>query len=444
MSEVFVKIKGTAEGLKAACKEAVRQAKDSSRKIAEEFKKAKAAASAAGGPVGGTGGKLFGAAGLGGMGLGGAAVGAGMAVANLAVKAYEQYREEAVQAARAAQMQAEAEDRRTQKLTASIRANEAAAAALDKYAGLGEMTNVQILEATKLLEALGKSYGDLGLTIDDVRNKTDAYIAAQAAMAEKNKKTQLDAVESQIAALKTAMQQTKDLREEADSAIGRFFHRDGSGDKVAEYDRQLDGMREKLHELLKEQRKLGESDPGEDVRKRAEAERADEATKKQKEAAEAERKAAEAQAEAERKAAEDRLKLEEKATREYERQMELLKLQRDGKDREAAMRQAEWRAEDQFGGSLTEEQRALARERAGNIWDAQQEEEEPTVKAFKALENARVPEITNSLQRIGALGGASSGIDYTKSTAQTAKDILDAVTKIANKPAETQSSGMTF
>lgn len=443
MSEVFVKIKGTAEGLKAACKEAVRQAKDSSRKIAEEFKKAKAAASAAGGPVGGTGGKLFGAAGgMAGMGLGGAALGAGAAVANLAIKAYEQYREEAVQAARAAQMQAEAEDRRTQKLTASIRANEAAAAALDKYAGLGELTNVQTLEATKLLEALGKSYGDLGLTIDDVRGKTDAYIAAQAAMAEKNKKPQLDAVESQIAALKTAMAQTQDLRAEADTAWGRIMN--GGGGKVEEYDRQLDAMREKLHALLRQQRELSESDPGGDVRKRAEAERADEIAKKQKEAAEAERKAAEAKAEAERKAAEEKLKLEEKATREYERQMELLKLQREGKDREAAMRQAEWRAEDQFGGSLTEEQRALARERAGNIWDAQQKEEEPTAKAFKALENTRVPEITNSLQRIGALGGAASGIDYTKTTAQTAKDILDAVTKIANKPAETQTSGMTF
>ena len=441
MSDIFVKIKGTSEGLKAACKEAVRQAKDSSLKITEEFKKAKAAASSVGGPAGSAGGKAFGAAGLGGMGLGGAAVGAGMAVANLAIKAYEQYREEAEQAARAAQMQAEAEDRRTQKLTASIRANEAAAAALDKYAGLGEMTNVQILEATKLLDALGKSYGDLGLTIDDVRNKTDAYIAAQAAMAERNKKTKMDAIGSQIAALKTAMAQTRDLRDEADSVLGRI--RPGGAGKVEEYDRQLDSMREKLHALLRQQRELSESDPGGDVRKRAEAERADAIAKKQKEAAEAERKAAEAKAEAERKAAEEKLKLEEKATREYERQMELLKLQREGKDREAAMRQAEWRAEDQFG-ALTEEQRTLARERAGNIWDAQQKEEEPTVKAFKALENARVPEITNSLQRIGALGGAANGIDYTKSTAQTAKDILDAVTKIANKPAETQSSGMTF
>jgi len=108
------------------------------------------------------------------------------------------------------------------------------------------------------------------------------------------------------------------------------------------------------------------------------------------------------------------------------------------------MRQAEWRAEDQFGGSLTEEQRALARERAGNIWDVQQKEEEPAAKAFKALENARVPEITNSLQRIGALGaGGATGIDYTKSTAQTTKDILAAVNKIASK-AESQQNVMTF
>lgn len=442
MSEVFVKIKGTAEGLKAACKEAVRQAKDSSRKIAEEFKKAKTAARSVGGDVGGAGSKLFGAGGLAGVGLSGAALGAGAAVANLAIKAYEQYREEAVLAAQASQDAAAAEERRTQKLEALIRANETAAAALDKYAGLGEMTNVQALEAAKLLDALNKSYGDLGLTIDDVRNKTDAYVNAQAEMAEQNKKNRADAIDSQIAALKRAMAQTQDLREEADSVIGRI--RNGGGGKVAEYDRQLDSMREKLHALLKEQRKLGESNPGEDVRKRAEAEKADEEARKQKEAAEAERKASEAQAEAERKAAEDRLKLEEKATREYERQMELLKLQREGKDREVAMRKAEFRAEDQFGGELSAEQRSLARERAGNLWDAEQKDEAPAAKAFRALENARVPEITNSLQRIGALGGAASGIDYTKSTAQTAKDILDAVTKIANKPAETQSSGMTF
>ena len=442
MSEVFVKIKGTAEGLKAACKEAVAQAKESSHKIAEEFKKAKAAARAVGGDAGWAGGKLFGAGGMAGLGVGGAAIGAGAAVANLAIKAYEQYREEAVQAAQASQDAAAAEERRTQKLEASIRANETAGAALDKYAGLGELTNVQTLEATKLLEALGKSYGNLGITIDDVRNKTDAYVNAQAEMAERNKKNRADAIDSQIAALKTAMAQTQELREEADSVIGRI--RNGGGGKVAEYDRQLDSMREKLHALLKEQKALRESNPGEDVRKKAEAEKSDEEARKQKEAAEAERKAAEAQAEAERKAAEDRLKLEEKATREYERQMELLNLQREGKNREAAMRQAEWRAEDQFGGSLTEEQRALARERAGNIWDVQQKEEEPAAKAFKALENARVPEITNSLQRIGALGaGGATGIDYTKSTAQTTKDILAAVNKIASK-AESQQNVMTF
>lgn len=444
MSEVLVKIKGTAAGLKAACKEAVSQARESSQKIVEEFKKAKAAARSVGGDAGGAGRKLFGMAGMGGLGVGGAAVGAGAAVANLAIKAYEQYRAEAVQAARAAQDAADAEERRRSKLEASIRANETAAAALDKYAGLGELTNIQTLEATKLIDALNKSYGGLGITIDDVRNKTDAYVSAMAEMAERNKKNREQTIESQIVSLKTAMAQTQDLRDEADSVIGRMFNRDVFGDKAAEYDRQLDTMREKLHALLKEQRELRESNPGEDVRAKADAEKADEAAKKQKEAAEAERKAAEAQAEAERKAAEDRLKLEEKATREYERQMEILKLQREGKDREAAMRKAEFRAEDQFGGELSAEQRSLARERAGNLWDAEQKDEAPAAKAFLALENARSPEITNSLQRIGALGGATSGgIDYTKKTSKTAEDILAEIRKIMAKSPE-QQGGMYF
>ena len=432
MSEVLVKIKGTAAGLKAACKEAVSQARESSQKIVEEFRKAKAAARSVGGDAGGAGGKLFGMADMGSLGVGGAAVGAGAAVANLAIKAYEQYRAEAVQAARAAQDAADAEERRRSKLEASIRANETAAAALDKYAGLGELTNVQTLEATKLIDALNKSYGGLGITIDDVRNKTDAYVSAMADMAERNKKNREQTIESQIVALKTAMAQTQDLREEADSVWGRMFG-GGGNSQVAEYDRQLDGMREKLHALLREQRELRESNPGEDVRKKASAEKADEEARKQKEAAEAERKAAE-----------DRLKLEEKATREYERQMEILKLQREGKDREAAMRKAEFRAEDQFGGELSAEQRALARERAGNLWDAEQKDKTPAEKAFRALENVRSPEITNSLQRIGAMGGAStSGIDYTKKTAKTTEDILAEIRKIMAKSPEKQG-GMYF
>ena len=108
------------------------------------------------------------------------------------------------------------------------------------------------------------------------------------------------------------------------------------------------------------------------------------------------------------------------------------------------MRKAEFRAEDQFGGELSAEQRALARERAGNLWDAEQKDEAPAEKAFRVLENARSPEITNSLQRIGALGGAStSGIDYTKKTAKTTEDILAEIRKIMAKSPE-QQGGMYF
>ena len=445
MSEVLVKIKGTAAGLTAACKEAVSQARESSKKIAEEFRKAKAAARSVGGDVGGAGGKLFGAGALGGMGVGGAALGAGAAVANLAIKAYEEYKSAQIEAAKAAQYAAETEEKRGQKLEASISANEAAASALDKYAGLGELTNVQTLEATKLLDALGKSYGDLGISIDDVRNKTDAYVNAMAEMAEKNKRSREESIRNQIDSLKSAMKETKALRDDADTMLGRLMN--GGGSKVEEYDRQLDTMREKLHALIKEQRDLLESDPGGDIRKKAEAEKADAAVKKQKEAAEAERKAAEEQAAAEKKAAEERLKLEQRATREYERQMEILKLQQAGNEREAAIRRAEFRAEDQFGGELSDEQRALTRERAANLFDAAVKKEGPEeLPVFSALSNARSPEITNSLQRIGALGGpasAAAGTDYAKKTSKTTEDILTALNKLVERPAE-QNAGMYF
>ena len=493
--DLLVKIKGTVKDFIDACKRAVSESDTSARKIKENFSDASAGARAAGGAAGGAGGRLLGAANIAGMGTGAAAGMAGAAVANLAVKAYQEYTAELERNAQVAQDQAAQEERRAAVLEKTISQNENAARSLESFAGAGELSNVQTLECQKSIDKLNAAYSGLGLTVDDVRNKTEKYVEAQARVASENKQQRMDSMTTQINRMSEAIQRLQEQRKEADSFWGRLDPRGGGQSGVDAIDKQLDELRAKYVDLVKQRGELDRTDPAADVRAKAAAEAADAEAKAaaaaQKRAASVEEvisaeqreneiqkmrlqglerelairqaieKAEKAKGEAltgeeaarvsaaaaERfdAAAEGRKKkLTEREERKYNQQIEILTLQQQGDNREAAIRRAVYAAKEQYGDAFDQSIEDMIRDREGKIFDLSNPQK-PEAKTAKTPDEIALPQITNRLQRIGALGGPmTTGPDYNKKTANTASAILQELKVIASKEPATAGTGMFF
>lgn len=492
MAGFTVKIMGTAKGFVAACKQAVTEAKISSKKIKQEFDKAKQGAASTGGPAGGAAGKLFSAGGMAAMGP--AAAGAAALTATIAAgtAAYELYRKSVQEASEASLANAKAVEQAADSKKKLMDADQNAMTQLITLSNTEELSNVQRLEACKIIDQLNSRYKNLGITIDDITSKNGKLHEAEGKMARAQIEARKKDIERQLA-------QNRGTRSDLE------FQRDSAGVKIWGTNMQIGGeadaksAQEKISAIVekdialrKELNELNKKNPEAEAKALADAKKADASEKAKKQADDLEQKQnssvqnalenarrnAEYQdmknkglerelaiqkaidALADKKggyltddeisqmeqiagnqfdadAAAKLAKLEADSLKDFEQKFKIQQLICAGKLREAEIQKAINDAEAKNGAPLSDEQRKTVAERAGILYDNDPNRNKGS--AFQSAPNQSA--ITNNLIRIGA-NAAFGAInrDYDKQTLDAVNLISRTCTNIYNARNNADSS----
>ena len=202
------------------------------------------------------------------------------AVGQIAMHFYKQAQENAREAAEEFKSNADAIGEARKEMENNISETDNYMSKLQDLQSVEELSNMQKLEMSSLLDKITSKYGNLGMTIDETTGKIIGFDEAMSKKLELDKERQIASIKSQMAQLKASREAQLDLAEEESGFWQKLINR-GSGPalKAAE---EAEKIADEYRELTKQLHALENSDKAGDFRKQQEAKRKDAEAAKQK------------------------------------------------------------------------------------------------------------------------------------------------------------------
>lgn len=170
---------------------------------------------------------------------------------------------------------AEATEQQRQKNEANWKSLKSLKESLDTLSITERASNAQKSEAIRLIQQLSKSYGNLGISIDETTGKIIGYDKAYASVLEKDKKRRLAAINAEMKTNRAEIDQREAQRDSAGVsgwwALGlpQLLKWDknariGGAEEVEKQNARIEELNKRNQELNAERVKLEKSNPGKD------------------------------------------------------------------------------------------------------------------------------------------------------------------------------------
>ena len=145
-------------------------------------------------------------------------------------------------------------------------------AKLQELSSAEKLSNSQKTEALKLVDALAKSYGDLGIRLDEVTGKLTGVDAAMVKKLSQDKSRRLAEIEAELKQVQAEKKQQTEIRDSAGIPIWFGGNtRVGGEEETKAASQKIEELNKRAAELNKKRLEIKNSDPVEEFRKKQKA-----------------------------------------------------------------------------------------------------------------------------------------------------------------------------